>query len=124
MSDRLLEEKSVTIASSQSDISEGQVGLFPKGRHEGLASLHTAQSTARDLAELGQVLGTEVGELMLFAGPPHILYGVELRRIGWQSREPDRALAGLDVLLDQSAPVHALSPSQMMSSLRRSCPRR
>ncbi|HSE58541.1 MAG TPA: hypothetical protein VLA99_07550 [Nitrospiraceae bacterium] len=47
------------------------MGLFPKCCHEGPAPLHTAQSTARDLAKLSQILGTEVGDLMLFAVTPH-----------------------------------------------------
>ncbi len=55
------------------------------------------------MAELGPVLGTEVGDLMLFAVAPDVLGRVELRRRGWQTCESDGSRTGLDILLHQPA---------------------
>ena len=48
------------IFAEYSDVSE-EFGLFPEGFNEGWATTHTAQRTAGLVAELGEILGTEIG---------------------------------------------------------------
>lgn len=61
-----------------------QLSLFPKCSNQCWEPSHPPQCFSGMLAELNQVLGTEMREIMLFPMPPDIFHRIELRRIGWK----------------------------------------
>lgn len=61
------------------------------------------QPFPRKVPEMPKVVGAEVAKLMLFTVAADILHRIQLRRIGWQIRQPHGAIAGVDVLLDEPA---------------------
>lgn len=82
-----------------------QICLFPKRPHPSRSALHAAQRSARKGAELREVLGAEVGQLMVLPMSPHRLDRVELRRIRRQVLQHDVPVLSIDVVFDEVAAV-------------------
>src|SRR5581483_7619155 len=53
------------------DTSKGQLCLLPEGTNQLGPSLHGLQPLSREVADLGQARGTQVGDLMLFQIGPN-----------------------------------------------------
>jgi hypothetical protein len=80
--------------------------LLPEGRYQrGSSGPHPPQCGPSVAAELIQVFGAEIGELMLFPIAPEVLDRVELRGIGWQIVDLDFPLLGDQEVLDDPATV-------------------
>lgn len=83
--------------------SEWEIGLFPEGGDEKFAALRSLELGASECAELGEVLWTEVGHLMLLPMRPQVFDGIEFGCIGRQKLQLDIAAFAVDVIADQAA---------------------
>ena len=65
--------------------------MFPEGGDEKFAALRSLELSASESAELGEVLWTEVGHLMLLPVRPQVFDGIEFGCIGRQKLQLDIA---------------------------------
>ncbi len=79
--------------------------MFPEGWDKGFAALRAPEPGAGNGAEFGEVLGREVGHLVLLPVCPQILDGIELGRVGGQKFELEATFLGCEIIADQPATV-------------------
>ncbi len=89
--------------------SKGQLCLAPAGRDDTGSTLRAAQAVACELGKFGEVLGTEVRQLMLLPMRPQVFDGVEFRRVGREACQLHGAVGRADVISDQAAAVRRQS---------------
>jgi hypothetical protein len=77
--------------------------LLPEGHHRGGVAAHAAQSLTGPSAELTEVVGAEVGQLVMFPVAPDVLHRIEFGRVGRQVCELDPTPLLGDKLSDQPA---------------------
>ena len=56
--------------------------MLPEGDQEGGSPAHAAQRATGVIAELGEVVWAEVGQLVMFPIAPDVLHRIEFRRVG------------------------------------------
>ena len=56
--------------------------MLPEGHHQGWPAAHAAQRATGVIAELGEVVWAEVGQLVMFPIAPDVLHRIEFRRVG------------------------------------------
>jgi len=86
-----------------------QFCLLPEGFHQRWPATQPSQSLAGSPAEVGKILGAEIGKFVLLAIAPDIFDRIEFRCIGWQTLQMDAAVLLLDVIPDQAAAVRGQS---------------
>ncbi len=97
---------------------EREFTLFPERGDQCRSALHRLESAAREVAEAGEVLWAQIGELVLLEVTPDVFNRVQFRGVTWQRLDLDCALEPFQVVLNQPAAMRAGSPSQITSSLR------
>jgi hypothetical protein len=77
--------------------------LLPEGSDESSATLSALELGAGEGAELVEILGTEVRQVVLLPVGPEVLDGIELGRIGRQELQLDVSALGFDPVAHQTA---------------------
>src|SRR5689334_902225 len=86
--------------------SQRKLGLLPECPDQRRASLAAPQLTTGFLAQMRDVLGTEVRQGVTFEVAPDVFGRVEFRRVGGQSRQHDVSGRTLHVVLHPPAAMH------------------
>lgn len=82
---------------------------MPERTDAAWAATHAAQGASGLSAELAEVAGTEVGQLVMFPITPDVLHRIELGRVGRQALGYQPAALRGDKLLDQPRPMSGQS---------------
>ena len=69
-------------AVTETCILQGQFRLLPEGGDERRAATHATKGSATKRAELDEIPGAEVGQLVLLPVAPEVLHRIELGSIG------------------------------------------
>lgn len=79
--------------------------MFPEGADEDRAPTHATQHVSGVDAGLAEVLGAEIGQLVMLPVAPNALDRVQLRGVGGESLEEESPLLGGDQVAHQVAAV-------------------